>query len=435
MPPENESLFSSALEQLNEARKFIAVSDETLEALKNPTAILEVAIPLRMDDGSLKIFRGYRVRHSDARGPGKGGIRYHPRVDLDEVKALSFWMTMKCAVVDIPFGGAKGGIEVDPKVLSHLELERLSRGFIQAIADHIGPDTDIPAPDVYTNATIMGWMASEYSRVKRTKIPAVITGKPLSLGGSLGREDATGRGGYYVIQKLSSLEGWDPRKMTVAIQGFGNAGFHAANLLHREGFKMVAVSDSKVGIYKPEGLEQPSIKDHKDRTRQLKAIYCDGSVCEERQAQKISNEELLELKVDLLIPAALENQITEKNTPRIQARFIVELANGPASPAAARFFEKAGKPLIPDILANAGGVTVSYFEWVQNKGGYYWTEEEVHRRLRSKMESAFVAVHALAKEKQVSYRKAAYILGLKRLADAYEATGTKEYFNRESSTD
>jgi glutamate dehydrogenase (NADP+) len=427
----SSQLFVSALEQLEEARRYIEVSDETIEALKKHASTLEVSIPVRMDDGSLRIFQGYRVRHSDVRGPGKGGIRYHSQVDLDEIKALAFWMTLKCAVADLPYGGAKGGIVVDPKKLSHLELERLSRGFIQAIADHIGPDVDIPAPDVYTNSTIMGWMASEYARVKRQKVPAVITGKPLSLGGSLGREDATGRGGYYVIKKLSALEGWDSHKMTVAVQGFGNAGYHVADLLYHDGFKIVAVSDSKGGIYHPEGLEPHSIKEHKDHTRQLKAVYCDGSVCEEREAQKISNEELLELEVDLLIPAALENQITGKNAEKIRAKYIIELANGPTSPEADRIFEKKGKPLIPDILANAGGVTVSYFEWVQNKAGYYWRLEEVYARLRSKMESAFELIYGVARERKITYRKAAYVLGLKRLAEAYEATGTKEFFTQE----
>jgi glutamate dehydrogenase (NADP+) len=428
MTTESSSLFSSALEQLQEAREHIKVSDETIEALKNPTAILEVSIPIRMDDGSLKIFRGYRVRHSDVRGPGKGGIRYHPQVDLEEVKALAFWMTLKCAVIDIPYGGAKGGIIVDPKKLSRLELERLSRSFIQAIADSIGPDTDIPAPDMYTNSTIMGWMASEYARVKRQKVPAVITGKPLSLGGSLGREDATGRGGYYVIKKLAEKEKWDPKKMTVAVQGFGNVGYFIADLLCRDGFKIVAVSDSQGGIYNSEGLEPRSIKEHKDRTKQLKAIYCDGSVCEEREHQKISNEELLELKVDLLIPAAMENQITQENADRIQARYIVELANGPTSPGADQILEEKNIPLIPDILANAGGVTVSYFEWVQNKAGNYWTLDEVHSRLKFKMESAFEQIDRIVREKKITYRKAAYVLGLKRLAEAYEATGTKEFF-------
>jgi glutamate dehydrogenase (NADP+) len=424
-------LFASALEQLKEARNHIHVSDETIEALEHPASLLEVGIPVRLDDGSLKIFQGYRVRHSDVRGPGKGGIRYHPQVDLDEVKALSFWMTMKCAVIDIPFGGAKGGVAVDPKTLSRLELERLSRSFIQAIADHIGPEIDIPAPDVYTNSTIMGWMASEYSRIKRQKIPAVITGKPIALGGSLGREEATGQGAYFVIQKIAEKEGWNPSKITVAVQGFGNAGYEISKLLHHEGYKVVALSDSKGGLFNPGGLDPISIKGHKDATKQLKDIYCEGSVCEIREGNKISNEELLELKVDLLIPAALENQITEKNAEKIKARCIVEVANGPTSPEADHILARRKIPLFPDILTNAGGVTVSYFEWVQNKAGYYWTLEEVNTRLEQKMKNAFERIYQITKEKKISYRQAAYVLALGRLAEAYEATGTKEFFNEE----
>jgi glutamate dehydrogenase (NADP+) len=424
-------LFGSALSQLHEARIHLSVSDETIESLENPVAVLEVSIPVRLDDGSLKIYQGYRVRHSDVRGPGKGGIRYHPQVDLSEVKALAFWMTMKCAVIDIPFGGAKGGIVVDPKKLSRLELERLSRSFIQAIADHIGPEVDIPAPDVYTNSTIMGWMASEYARIKRKKVPAVITGKPLSLGGSLGREEATGQGAYYVIKKLAQKSGWNPKKTTVAVQGFGNAGYQIAKLLYEDGFKIIALSDSKGGIFNPAGLDPVSIKEHKDETKQLRDIYCDGSVCEMRDEQKISNEDLLQLDVDLLIPAALENQITSNNAEQIRAQSIVEVANGPTTPEADAVLEARKIPLIPDILANAGGVTVSYFEWVQNKAGYYWSLEEVNTRLKQKMDLAFEKINTIAGAKKIPYRKAAYVLGLSRLAEAFEATGTKEYFNEE----
>lgn len=424
-------LFSSALEQLKEARGHLTISNETIESLENPVALLQVSIPVRMDDGSLKIFQGYRVRHSDVRGPGKGGIRYHPQVDLEEVKALAFWMTLKCAVADIPFGGAKGGVIVDPKKLSRLELERLSRGFIQAIADHIGPEIDIPAPDVYTNSTIMGWMASEYARIRRQKAPAVITGKPLALGGSLGREEATGQGAYFIVKKWMEKKGWEAKKTTVAVQGFGNAGYQIAKLLYADGFKVVAVSDSKGGLYNRDGLDPVSIKKHKDETKELKDIYCDASVCEIREGNRIRNEELLELEVDLLIPAALENQIHAQNAPRLKARCVVEVANGPTTPEADRILAERKIPLIPDILANAGGVTVSYFEWVQNKTGYYWTLEEVNERLRQKMESAFEKVYETGEGKKIPFRKAAYVLGLQRLAEAYEATGTKEFFNEE----
>ena len=306
-----------------------------------PKAVLQVSIPVRMDDGSLRVFKGYRVRHNNHRGPTKGGIRYHPNVSLDEVKALAFWMTCKCAVVGIPYGGAKGGIIVDPRELSHMELERLSRGFIEEAANFIGPDVDIPAPDVYTNARIMGWMMDEYSKIKRQYSPAVITGKPIPLGGSLGRDDATGRGAYYCIKELEKKKHWKPSDITVAVQGFGNAGQHVAKLLHADGYRIVAVSDSKGGIYKPEGFDVPSLIQFKNESRKLKAVYCDGSLCEAIDADTITNEELLELDVDVLIPAALENQITENNVNNIMAKTIVEVANGPTTSAADKVLAKA----------------------------------------------------------------------------------------------
>src|SRR3989344_2497373 len=296
-----------------------------------------------MDDGSLKIFTGYRVRHNDSGGPTKGGLRFHPNVTLGEVNALALWMTLKCAVVGIPYGGGKGGVCVHPKELSRLEIERLSRAFIEQVVDFIGPDTDIPAPDVYTNEMIMGWMMDEYSKIVRQQTPSVITGKPVALGGSLGRDDATGRGAYYCVKELEAKQGWDPSRIRIAIQGFGNAGQHFAALLHADGYKIVAVSDSKGGIYSDNGFDVPSLIRAKKDTQEVKAVYCTESVCEAVPAQQISNEELLALDVDVLAPAALENVITEKNANHIKAKVIVELANGPIASSADSIMQEKNK--------------------------------------------------------------------------------------------
>lgn len=422
------AIFDGAIKRLDVAFKHADIDAETLERLKHPKAIIQVSIPVRMDDGSLRIFEGYRVHHDDTRGPTKGGIRYHPDVDLDEVKALAFWMTCKCAVVGIPFGGGKGGIIVNPKELSKLELERLSRGFVRQIADFIGPDIDIPAPDVYTNSMIMGWMMDEYSKIKRQHTPAVITGKPIQLGGSLGRDTATGQGAYYCIKELEKKNGWKPSEIRVAIQGFGNGGQVVATFLHANGYKVVAVSDSKGGIYTTKGFDIPSITKVKNETRKLQAVYCEGSVCEMIDAEKITNEELLELDVDILIPAALENQITGENAERIKAPFIVEIANGPTTNEGEAILDKKGTVVIPDILANAGGVTVSYFEWVQNRQGYYWPLEEVHQKLETIMKREFNAIYDLKESKKINMRTAAYVHALNRIGEAIEAGGTQSYF-------
>jgi glutamate dehydrogenase (NADP+) len=422
-------LFSQALSRLDKAAAFANTDPEAVEKLKHPKACLEVSIPVRMDDGSLRIFTGYRVHHNDMRGPTKGGIRFHPDVSLDEVKSLAFWMTIKCAVVGIPYGGGKGGVIVDPKELSRLELERLSRGYIEQIAGFIGPDTDIPAPDVYTNPMIMGWMMDEYSKIVRKLTPAVITGKPIALGGSQGREDATARGGYYCIKEIEKKRNWNPKEIRVAVQGFGNAGQFIADMLHKDGYKIVAISDSKGGIYRPEGLDVPSVIHVKNASKTLQAVYCEGTVCEVVDATVITNEELLELDVDILIPAALENQITEKNAARIIAPVIVELANGPTTIEADAILQKKGTLVLPDILANAGGVTVSYFEWVQNKAGYYWSLEEVHQRLYEIMVREFNNVYALMEQHQTDMRTAAYIHALTRQAEAVVALGTHNYFS------
>jgi glutamate dehydrogenase (NADP+) len=423
------SIFDDAIRRLDRAFQYADIDEEAVERLKHPKQILEVSIPVRMDDGSLQIFKGYRVRHDDTRGPTKGGIRYHPDVDLEEVKALAFWMTFKCAVAGIPFGGAKGGVIVNPKELSRLELERLSREFVNEIADFIGPDRDVPAPDVYTNAMIMGWMMDEYSKIHRCHTPAVITGKPIPLGGSLGRDDATGRGAYYCIKELEKSREWTPGNVRVAVQGFGNVGQHAARLLHADGYRIIAVSDSRGGILSKAGFDIPSLIQVKNDTRQLKAVYCEGSVCEAVKAEQISNEALLELDVDILIPAALENQISVDNVDRIKAPVILEAANGPITSDADDVLNKKGTLVVPDILANAGGVTVSYFEWVQNQSGYYWTEEDVHAKLEAIMSREFNAVSDFMEKKSIDMRTAAYALALTRIGEAIEAQGTKRYFD------
>ncbi len=426
---EELNLFADAIARLDLAAEHADIDPEAIERLKHPKAIHVVSIPMRMDNGELRIFTGYRVQHNDSLGPTKGGLRYHPNVELEELKALSFWMTCKCAVAGLPYGGAKGGIEVDPKELSPLELERLSRRFIEEIADFIGPETDIPAPDVYTNAMIMGWMMDEYSKIRRMRTPAVITGKPIPLGGSLGREEATGRGAYFCIKELEKKRGWIPGETTVAIQGFGNAAQHVALPLHADGYKIVAVSDSKGGIYRAEGFDVQNLVRVKTETRNSDGVYCAGGLCDSIDADNIKNEELLELDVDILIPAALENQITASNADRIKAPVIVEVANGPIALSADSILLEKGILIVPDILANAGGVTVSYFEWVQNKMGYYWKLERVRDELKEIMTREFDAVHSIHEGKDIDMRTAAYVHALDRLNEATQARGTRHYFS------
>ena len=426
----SQSLFSDASQRLDAALKHATISDDTIERLKLPKSSLKVSIPVRMDNGDLRIFAGYRVRYDDTRGPTKGGIRFHPNVSIDEVQSLAYWMTFKCAVLNLPFGGAKGGITVNPKELSRFELERLSRGYIDAIADFIGPDVDIPAPDVYTNQMIMGWMMDQYSTIKRQLTPAVITGKPLTMGGSLGRETATALGAFFVIEStLPKLKLSQSKKSTtVAIQGFGNAGAILAGLLFDAGYKVVAVSDSKGAIYKKDGLDIPSVRQYKDSTRKLKAVYCEGTVCNVVEHDSLTNEELLGLEVDLLIPAALENQLTKSNAADVKAKAIYEVANGPTAPEADEIFKSKGVPVFPDILVNAGGVTVSYFEWVQNRQGLYWTEDEVNQRMKQKMIEETQRIETIVDDKSISYRTAAYVHALNRISDAVKAKGTKQYY-------
>ncbi|CAN1209006.1 Glu/Leu/Phe/Val dehydrogenase [Tumidithrix helvetica PCC 7403] len=422
------SLFADASKRLEEALKHVKITEDAAEHLKYPKASLQVSIPVRMDNGALKIFQGYRVRYDDTRGPTKGGIRYHPNVCMDEVQSLAFWMTFKCAVLDLPFGGAKGGITLDPKQLSKFELERLSRGYIDAIADFIGPNVDIPAPDVQTNQLIMGWMMDQYNIIQRQITPAVITGKPLSMGGSLGRDTATGMGAYYVIETLMPQFKPVRETTTVAVQGFGNVGAVVADLLCEAGYKVVAVSDSKGGIYAKQGLDIKSLIQFKQSTRDFKAVYCQDSVCNIVEHELITNEQLLALDVDILIPAALENQITEKNAHSIQAKYIVEAANGPITPEADLILSQKGTLIFPDILANAGGVTVSYFEWVQNRSGLYWTLDEVNSRLKQRMVNETNKIWAIAQKRSISMRTAAYVHALNRISEAIDAKGTRDYY-------
>ncbi len=425
-----DSTFEGAIRRLETALAHVEFADEVPDILRHPEASLLVSVRVRMDDGSLKVFRGYRVRHSTLRGPAKGGIRFHPAVNLDEVTSLAFWMTFKCAVLDLPFGGGKGGVAVDPKSLSRMELERLSRGYMRAIADFIGPEIDIPAPDVYTNPTIMAWMSKEYNRMKGHNTPSVITGKPVPLGGSLGRDDATARGGYYIVRDLAERRGLRPKEMTVAVQGFGNAGYHIARLLHGDGFRIVAVSDSRRAFYSKDGFDPEAVMAHKDAEGAVGPVRRQGEGWVVVDHEEITNEKLLELDVDILVPAALENVITPENADRVRARYILELANGPVTSEADPILKSRGVTVFPDILANAGGVTVSYFEWVQNRTGLYWTLEEVHQRLRERMVGEYHKVEAIAEERDVDNRTAAYILALRRYVEAIKSLGTSDYFRR-----
>lgn len=424
-----DSIFEDALNRARQYGEIAGVSQDVIESLMYPNSMLRVTLPIRMDDGSARYFTGYRCRYNNTLGPTKGGIRFHPDVSPAEVQALALWMTIKCAVVGLPYGGGKGGVIVDPKELSPMELERLSRAYVRAVADFIGPQVDIPAPDVYTNARIMGWMLDEFEAIKRIKAPGVITGKPVRLGGSLGRDDATGRGAYLCIRELSKKRNLDPAKTTVAVQGFGNSGYHVARLLNDAGYKIVALSDSKGAIYSPKGFDVASIHEEKQRTRVVRAVYCEQSVCEIVEHDSITNEELLELDVDILIPAALEGVITESNAGAIKAKYIIEVANGPILSNADPIIEEKGIEVIPDVLANAGGVTVSYFEWVQNLQGFSWTLDEVHTRLQEIMSTAFSEIWDLAEVGKFSLRSAAYAVAIRRIGEAVEAHGTRDYFS------
>jgi glutamate dehydrogenase (NAD(P)+) len=413
--PHSENPFEIAQRQLDEAAKLLKLDPALHELLRWPMREFHVRIPVKMDDGTVKVFEGFRVQYNNARGPTKGGIRFHPQETFDTVRALAAWMTWKTAVMDLPLGGGKGGVVCNPKEMSQGELERLSRGWIRALGHYIGPDIDVPAPDVYTNPQVMAWMLDEYEKITGHSAPGVITGKPLPLGGSAGRGDATARGGVYAIREAAKVLGIDLKGATVAIQGYGNAGQFAHKLaVEILGAKVVAVSDSKGGIYSSQGLDYEKVVEHKRTT---------GLVVGFPGADSISNEELLELDVAVLIPAALENQIGDWNADKIKAKIVAELANGPTTPEADIILHQRGVYVIPDFLCNAGGVTVSYFEQVQNAYNFYWKEEEVHELLDHRMTNAFHAVHEAAKKHNVHNRLAAYTVAVARVAEAVKLRG------------
>ena len=412
--PEELNPFKIAQKQLDNAAKVMNLDPAAHALLRNPLKILEVSIPVKMDDGSTKVFTGFRVQHNDARGPCKGGIRFHPAETIDIVKALATWMTWKCAVVDIPYGGSKGGVICDPHILSVDELERLSRGYIRAIAQFVGPEKDIPAPDVYTNPQIMAWMMDEFSRIKQYNVPGVITGKPPIIGGSEGRWNATAMGTLYAIKEATRKLGMPLKGARTVVQGYGNAGAFVATLLKGAGAKIIAVSDSKGGIISKRGFDPHAALTHKEKT---------GSVIGLHETEKITNEDLLELECDILAPCAIENVITEKNADRIKTKIIAEAANGPVTPEADKILNEKKVFLIPDILANAGGVIVSYFEWVQNMTGYYWASEEVYDKLNKIMVDAFNGVYETHKREDVDMRTAAYVVAVKKVADAMKIRG------------
>jgi len=418
--------FANAMTQLAKAATLL--KDPQIQAnvakLHEPQRILHVEIPVVMDDGTTKTFQGYRVQYNNARGPYKGGIRFHPQVSMDEVKALAFWMAMKCAVADLPMGGGKGGVVVDPRTLSEAELERLSRGYARAIADNIGPDKDVPAPDVNTNGKIMGWMVDEFIKVKKEagesnnpSLKATFTGKLLTDGGSEGREEATGKGGLFVLQAILEKVG-KKEGLTAAVQGFGNVGFNVAKFLAEIGIKVVAVSDSKGGIYVPEGLDPQMTLDCKKKTGMLAGCYCSRSVCDASKGKVITNEELLALPVDILVPSALENVLTADTARGVRASVVLEMANGPTTPEADTYLYNTGVVVIPDILANAGGVTVSCFEWEQNLKGERWTKDEVNTKLKGKMDKSAGDVWDASKNYKTDMRTAAFVVALERIAKA-----------------
>jgi len=406
--------YELALENFDIAADAMDLEKDIREMIKFPERVLTVSVPVRMESGHIRRFEAYRVQYSTVRGPGKGGIRYHPNVTLDEVKALAMWMTWKCAVVNIPFGGAKGGVTCNPKELKKTELEHITRRYTAAILPLIGPEQDIPAPDVYTNSQTMAWIMDTYSMIKGYPIPGVVTGKPISLGGSLGRNEATGRGVFYTVRSACEYLGLPLKGSKVVVQGFGNAGSIAAQLLHAAGGSVIAVNDSTSGIYNSRGLDINAVMAYKEQT---------GSVIGFPGAEPIKSEELLALQCDILIPAALENAVHEENAGRVKAKIIGEAANGPLTPAADAILEDKGAFIIPDILCNAGGVTVSYFEWVQDLQHLFWDTQDVYNRLERVMNTSFNDVVKIRKDRKVAMRAAANMLGIGRVAEGVRIRG------------
>lgn len=420
------NFFQNTLNLIESSSNIMNLSKEAKEILSHPQRIIEVSMPIKMDSGETKVFTGFRVQHCDVPGPFKGGIRYHPQVDMEEVKALATLMTFKCAVVGIPLGGGKGGIIVDPKTLSKGELERLTRSYTQKIAPFIGPEKDVPAPDVNTDGQIMAWVADEYSKHRGHNAIGVVTGKPLNVGGSLGRDTATAQGGYYVLEEIIKEKGINPKETTVVIQGFGNAGANAAQILDAHGFKVIAVSDSKGGMHCSNGIHVVNAlkcKMEKGSIHECALGAVDYHISEGATCERITNEQLLELECDILVLSALENQVTEKNAGNVKAKMILELANGPINAEADKILNERGIMVIPDILANAGGVTVSYFEWVQNLANYYWTAEEVQQRLEIIMKQSWQRVYGASKHYKCSLRMGAFITAFDRLSGLMKARG------------
>ncbi|MDQ0430380.1 MULTISPECIES: Glu/Leu/Phe/Val family dehydrogenase [Caryophanaceae] len=410
---ENLNLLTSTQNVIKTALDKLGYEDAMYELLKEPMRILEVRIPVRMDDGKTKVFTGYRAQHSDAVGPTKGGVRFHPDVNRDEVIALSMWMTLKCGIVELPYGGAKGGIICDPREMSMHEIEKLSRGYVRAISQIVGPNKDIPAPDVFTNSQIMAWMYDEYSKIDEFNSPGFITGKPIVLGGSQGRDKATAQGVTICINEAAKKRGLDMQGARVVIQGFGNAGSFLAKFLHDAGAKVVGISDAYGALHDPDGLDIDYLLDRRDSFGTVTTLF----------DNTITNKELFELDCDILVPAAIANQITEENANDIKASIVVEAANGPTTAEATKMLTDRGILLVPDVLASSGGVTVSYFEWVQNNQGYYWTQEEVDEKLNKKLVDAFENVYNVAITRNIDMRLAAYMVGARRTAEASRFRG------------
>ena len=410
---EKNNILTSTRTVVKEALDKLGYPEEVYELLKDSLRMLKVRIPVRMDDGSVKVFTGYRAQHNDAVGPTKGGVRFHPDVTEDEVNALAIWMSIKAGIVDLPYGGGKGGIVCDPREMSFRELESLSRGYVRAISQFVGPTKDIPAPDVFTNSQIMAWMMDEYSRIDEFNNPGFITGKPIVLGGSHGRESATAKGVTICIEEAAKKRGIDLEGARVVVQGFGNAGSFLSKFLHEAGAKVVGISDAYGALYDSEGLDIDYLLDRRDSFGTVTTLF----------KNTITNKELLELDCDILVPAAVQNQITKENAHNIKADIIVEAANGPTTMEATKILTERGKLLVPDVLASAGGVTVSYFEWVQNNQGYYWPEEEVEEKLNKVMRKAFETIYNTAQTRNVDMRLAAYMVGVRKMAEASRYRG------------
>ncbi|MGG4441199.1 Glu/Leu/Phe/Val family dehydrogenase [Brevibacillus fortis] len=410
---ESLNLLHSTQTVIKEALEKLGYQESMFELLKEPLRVLTVRIPVRMDNGEVKVFTGYRAQHNDAVGPTKGGIRFHPEVTEDEVKALSIWMSLKAGIVDLPYGGGKGGIICDPREMSFRELERLSRGYVRAISQLVGPTKDIPAPDVFTNSQIMAWMMDEYSRIREFDSPGFITGKPIALGGSHGRETATAKGVTICIREAAKRRNIEVKGARVVVQGFGNAGSYLAKFMHDAGAKVVGISDAYGALHDPNGLDIDYLLDRRDSFGTVTKLF----------NNTISNKELLELDCDILVPAAIENQITAANAHNIKAQIVVEAANGPTTLEATKILTERGILLVPDVLASAGGVTVSYFEWVQNNQGYYWSEEEVEEKLEKVMVRSFENVYSMSQTRRIDMRLSAYMVGARKMAEASRFRG------------